>query len=58
LNKNELRHAFCSRHYIAQGSDTVTTQITGHSIKMLVGNYTHDVSPEDAAAFFALRPVA
>jgi integrase len=56
LSENTARHSFCSRHYVAGKNETATVQITGHSVKMLVNNYTHDVSPEDAAAFFALRP--
>jgi integrase len=56
ISDNAARHTFCSRHYVAGKNDTATTQITGHSIKMLVGNYVHDVSEADAKAFFALRP--
>jgi integrase len=55
IGDNAARHTFCSRHYVAGKSDTATTQISGHSCKMLVGNYVHDVSEADAKAFFALR---
>jgi integrase len=56
IGDNAARHTFCSRHYVAGKSDTATTQISGHSSKMLVGNYVHHVSEADAKAFFALKP--
>jgi integrase len=56
LDDNSARHTFCSYHYIAGKSESETTRISGHSIKMFHSNYEHDVCPEAAAAFFALRP--
>jgi integrase len=57
LDDNAARHTFCSYHFIAGKSESETTRISGHSIKMFHSNYEHDVCPTAAAAFFALRPV-
>lgn len=53
---NVTRHSFCSYHLAQFQSAAKTALEAGHSEAMLFAHYRELVTPEDAAAFWALRP--
>lgn len=54
--RNAARHSWCSYHLAAFGSAANTALEAGHSEAMLFRHYRALVTPEAAAAFWAIRP--
>lgn len=53
---NALRHSFASYHFGKHGNEAKLAEIMGTSPQMLFANYRALVRPEEAEAFFNLRP--
>jgi integrase len=54
--KNAPRHSFISYHYAWKMNATLTADIAGNSVAMVVGNYEHVAEPSDGEKYFAIRP--
>lgn len=54
---NVTRHSFCTYHLAAFGSAARTALEAGHSEAQLFAHYRERCTPDDAAAFWAIRPL-